>query len=89
MPCAAGSSGVSAVTSVTLTNSTGAIGSFAVVVIRPLLFIPYSLGGVGGATDMIESIVEIKPGACLGLYAQNGGATLMPRVMVELSMVES
>jgi hypothetical protein len=64
---AAGDTGVRGVTDVTLTATTGTAGDFGITIVRPLALLNVSQVGGGGIRTYLESMPEIKAGACLAL----------------------
>ena len=64
---ASGDSGVRGVTDVTLTATTGTAGDFGITILRPLAQINVAQVGGGGLRTYLESIPEIKAGACLAM----------------------
>jgi hypothetical protein len=64
---AAGDSGVRSVTDVTLAATTGTAGDFGITIVRPLAMLNVAQVGGGGIRTYLESMPEIKAGACLAL----------------------
>jgi hypothetical protein len=88
---AAGNKGVSAVTRVKLDTGTGAVGNFAIVIARPLAWLPVSQAGATGWRDFttgLPAIPEILPNACLALLWMPNTSTA-PEVMGAISTIQA
>lgn len=91
IPLASGDTGVRAVASVTLSDTTGTAGDFAVVIVRPLMFLGFSYQGATNIRDLIGSIpmpIEIETDACLA-WAWFAGNTSIPSLVGNLVFCEA
>lgn len=75
VPFASGDTGARAITSIQLDATTGTAGDFAMLIARPLAFIPAASTGAHDSTDFMDQLVPVKNGACLALanYATDAG----------------